>query len=190
VKAARDAWFEKFADVEVQQLVFLDEFGATTQMTRTHALALRGERAVCKVPHGHWKMISTIAAMGTGGMVAAASFDGATDTETFVIFVRDELLPQLRPGQIVVMDNLPAHKSPQVDRLLERVDCRALRLPPYSPDYNPIEMAISKVKRILRSRAERTVSGLFDAIDVALHDVTAADAEAFARHCGYYATTV
>ena len=188
MKAAREAWFEKFEDVKLDQLVFLDEFGASTQMTRTHALAPVGQRAVCRVPHGHWKMISTIAAMSTRGMVAAASFDGATDTPTFLLFVRDELMPQLKPGQIVVLDNLPAHKSPTIDKLLQSIGCSILRLPSYSPDYNPIEMAISKMKRLLRSMAQRTVSGLFDGIDQVLRAVTPEDAAAFMKHCGYDAT--
>jgi len=189
VKEKREHWFEKFAGVRLNRLVFLDEFGASTQMTRTHALAPVGERAVCRVPHGHWKMISTIAAMGIGGMVAAASFDGATDTEIFLAFVKDELVPRLKPGQVVVLDNLPAHKAPKIDDLITGARCRVLRLPPYSPDFNPIEMAISKMKRLLRSMAERTVQGVFDGIDAALRAVTAADAVAFMTHCGYAATT-
>jgi len=189
VKEKREHWFEKFAGVRLNRLVFLDEFGASTQMTRTHALAPVGERAVCRVPHGHWKMISTIAAMGIGGMVAAASFDGATDTEIFLAFVKDELVPRLKPGQVVVLDNLPAHKAPKIDDLITGARCRVLRLPPYSPDFNPIEMAISKMKRLLRSMAERTVQGVFDGIDAALRAVTAADAVAFMIHCGYAATT-
>ena len=174
--------------MKLDQLVFLDEFGASTQMTRTHALAPIGQRAVCRVPHGHWKMISTIAAMSTQGMVAAASFDGATDTETFLVYVQDELIPQLKAGQIVVLDNLPAHKSPAIDQLIKAAGCSIMRLPPYSPDYNPIEMAISKMKRLLRSRAERAVPALFDAIGDVLHAVTSADAIAFMTHCGYAAT--
>ena len=188
MRAAREIWFDGFVDTRLDQLVFLDEFGASTQMARTHALAPIGERAVGYVPHGHWKTISTIAAMSVRGMVAAASFDGATDTESFLIFVRDELAPQLEPRQVVVMDNLSAHKSPEVDRLLAAVGCRALRLPPYSPDFNPIEMAISKMKRMLRSVAKRTVSRLLDGIRAALRAVTAEDAHAFITHCGYSAT--
>jgi transposase len=188
VKHKREHWFEKFAGVPLDQLVFLDEFGANTQMTPAYALAPVGERAVCKIPHGHWKTISTIAAMSTRGMVAAASFDGATDTETFLLFVEDELVPSLVPGQIVVMDNLPAHKSPTVDKLIKNAGCSVLRLPPYSPDFNPIEMAISKIKRLLRSMARRTVDGLFTGIDDVLRAVTPDDAKSFITHCGYTAT--
>ncbi len=187
MREARGAWFEKFAGVAADRLVFLDEFGASTRMARTHALAPVGQRAVCKVPHGHWKMISTIAAMSTRGIVASASFDDATDTELFPAFVGEALAPQLRPGQVVVMDNLSAHKSKRVDGLIEAAGCTVLRLPPYSPDYNPIEMAISKVKRLLRSLAERELGALFRGIGEVLETVTPDDAANFIAHCGYAA---
>lgn len=185
MKAKRDAWFEQFADVRVNQLVFLDEFGATTTMQRTHGRAAPGQRVVSKVPQGHWKMISTIAAMSVDGIVASASFDGATDTELFVTFVREALVPLLKPGQVVVMDNLPAHKSVQVDQLVESAGARVLRLPPYSPDFNPIEMAISKVKTVLRTLARRSVDGLFTGIGEALLSIRMTDALSYIEHCGY-----
>jgi transposase len=174
--------------VRLKQFVFLDEFGAATNMTRTRARAPRGERAVCKTPHGHWKVISTIAAMTVQGMICSASFDGATDSELFVTFVREALVPTLKPGQVVVLDNLPAHKSSVAQQLIEQAGCKLFRLPPYSPDYNPIEMAISKVKTMLRSLARRSVDGLFDGIGVALASVTASDAMNYIKHCGYDAT--
>jgi transposase len=185
VKAARDAWFDQFADVRVNQLVFLDEFGATTTMQRTHGRAAPGERVVTKVPHGHWKIISTIAAMSVEGIVASGSFDGATDTDLFVTFIRVALVPMLKPGQVLVMDNLPAHKSPRVDRLVESVGARLLRLPPYSPDLNPIEMAISKIKTVLRKLARRSVNGLLDGIGEALGSIRRSDALNYVAHCGY-----
>jgi len=184
VKARRNVWFEQFAEVRVNQLVFLDEFGATTTMQRTHGRAAPGQRVVTKVPHGHWKMISTIAAMNTGGIVASGSFDGATDTELFVTFVREALVPVLRPGQLLVMDNLPAHKSAQIDRLVESTGARVLRLPPYSPDFNPIEMAISKVKTVLRKLSRRSVDDLFDGIGEALGSIQPTDALHYIAHCG------
>lgn len=185
MKVARDAWFGQFADVHVNQLVFLDEFGATTTMQRTHGRAAPGERVVSKVPQGHWKMISTIAAMSVKGIVASASFDGATDTELFLIFVREALLPTLEPGQVLVMDNLPAHKSPRIDQLIESAGARVLRLPPYSPDYNPIEMAISKIKTMLRTLSRRSVDGLFTGIGEALQSIRISDALNYITHCGY-----
>ena len=185
MKAARDAWFDQFAGVRVNQLVFLDEFGATTTMQRTHGRAAPGERVVTKVPHGHWKMISTIAAMSVNGIVASGSFDGATDTELFVTFVREALVPVLKAGQVLVLDNLPAHKSPRVDPLVEATGARILRLPPYSPDYNPIEMAISKIKTVLRKLARRSVDGLFTGIGEALESIRPTDALNYIAHCGY-----
>jgi transposase len=185
VKAARDAWFAQFADVRVDQLMFVDEFGASTNLQRTHGRAPRGERVVAQVPHGHWKVLSTIAAMTVGGIVASGSFDGATDTELFVTFVREALVKVLVPGQVVVMDNLPAHKSPEVDRLIESVGARVLRLPPYSPDFNPIELAISKIKTVLRKLARRTVDGLFEGIAQALGSISPTDALHYIAHRGY-----
>ena len=185
MKLARDCWFQRFADVCVDELVFLDEFGASTTMQRTHGRAPPGERVVSKVPHGHWKTISTIAAMTTCGIICSASFDGATDTELFVTFVAEALVPMLAPGQVVVMDNLPAHKSPEVDRLLESVGATLLRLPPYSPDYNPIEQAIAKIKSVLKKLARRSVDGLFEGIAEALNSIMPTDALNYILHDGY-----
>jgi transposase len=189
VREARANWLAQFAGVKLDQLVFLDEFAATTNMARTHARGPRGQRVVCKTPHGHWKVISTIAALSVSGMLGWATFDGATDADTFLAFVRAGLVPQLVPGQLVVLDNLPAHRSPKVDELIESAGARVLRLPPYSPDFNPIEMAISKIKSILRKRSRRTVDTLLDAIAEAMNAITTDDATGFIRHCGYAATT-
>lgn len=185
MKAQREEWFEHFLEIPASNLVFVDEFGATTNMQRTHGRAPVGERVVCKVPHGHWKTISTIAAMTTRGMLAAASFDGATDTMIFQTFVRESLAPTLQPGQIVIMDNLAAHKSPEIARLIEAAGARVLYLPPYSPDLNPIELAISKIKSILRKLARREVSGLLEGIDLALHSITPNDAANYIRFRKY-----
>jgi transposase len=185
VKAAREVWFDQFAHVRVNQLIFLDEFGASTTMQRTHGRAAPGERVVTKVPHGHWKMISTIAAMNIKGVMASVSFDGATDTELFVTFVREALVPVIKPGQVLVLDNLPAHKSVVVDQLIEAAGARVIRLPPYSPDFNPIEMAISKIKTVLRKLARRNVAGLFRGIGEALGSIRPTDALNYIAHCGY-----
>jgi transposase len=166
-------------------LVFVDEFGANTKMQRTHGRAAPGRRVVARVPHGHYKAISTVAALSARGVVAAASFDGGTTAARFVDFVRDELAPVLRKGQVVVLDNLAAHNDRRVDALVESAGCTVLRLPPYSPDFNPIENAISKVKAVLRKLAKRTVPDLFGAIGEALASVTAGDARAYIAHCGY-----
>ncbi len=172
----------------MDQFVFLDEFGAATNMVRTHARSQCGQRAHCKIPHGHYKVLSTIAALTAQGMLGYATFDGATDTETFLAFLREGLVPNLKPGQVVVMDNLPAHRSAKVDEIITAAGARVLRLPPYSPDFNPIEMAISKTKSILRKVSERTIDGLTKAIGQAVQCVTASDAIGFFRKCGYAAT--
>ena len=187
MKLAREGWFANpLLEVTLDRFVFVDEFGATTQMQRTHGRAPRGQRVVAKVPHGHWKVLSTAAAMtATRGIVCSATFDGATDTDTFLAFVGDALVPSLRPGQVVVMDNLSPHKHPRVRELVERAGCRLLYLPPYSPDLNPIEQAIAKVKSVLRKLACRDVALLYGAIGDALKTITTADATAFIKHSGY-----
>jgi transposase len=171
--------------VRAADLVFVDEFGANTKMQRTHGRAAPGERVVARVPHGHYKAISTIAALSVRGIVASARFDGGTTAARFVDFVRDGLVPVLRKGQVVVLDNLAAHNDRRVDALIGSAGCVVLRLPPYSPDFNPIENAIAKVKAMLRKLAKRTVPELFNAIDEALNSVTSSDARAFIAHCGY-----
>jgi transposase len=169
--------------------VFIDEFGATTNMTRRYARGPRGQRVVCKTPHAHWKILTTIAALDVKGIRTACCFDGATDTEMFVAFVETFLVPKLRPGQVVVMDNLSPHMSPRVDQLVESAGARVLRLPPYSPDFNPIENAISKMKSLLRKLARRSMEDLEVAIATATRAITAEDAYGFFSHCGYNATT-
>jgi transposase len=168
--------------------VFLDEFGATTHMTRTRARGPVGQRIVCKTPHGHWKTLSTIAAMSVRGIRTAMVFDGAINTDAFVTFVEHSLVPVLTRGQVVVMDNLAAHKSPRVAELIEACGARVMYLPPYSPDFNPIEMAISKTKAMLRKLARRDVEGLQEGIGEALQSITPDDAYAYIRHCKYDAT--
>jgi len=188
VKEARTTWFNQFQDIKLDQLIFIDEFGAATNMTRTRARGPRGKRVVCRTPHGHWKVLSTIAAMTVDGMLSCGSFEGATDTETFLAFVCQGLVPLLKPGQVVVLDNLSVHRNPKVDQLISSAGAKVVRLPPYSPDLNPIEMAFSKVKTLLRSQGRRTIEGLLAAIATATAAVSKADASAYIRHCGYNAT--
>ena len=154
-------------------------------MRRTHGRAAPGERAVARVPHGHYKAISTVAALSVGGVAASSSFDGGTTAARFVAFARDEPRPVLRKGQVLVPDNLAAHNDRRVDELVAAAGCEVMRLPPYSPDFNPIENAIAKVKAMLRKLAKRTVPELFHAIDAALSSVTSSHARAFIEHCGY-----
>jgi transposase len=174
--------------VEVKDLVFLDEFGATTAMERTYVRGPVGERVVVKSPQSHWKTLSTIAALTVDGILGHATFEGATDTDMFVAYLQAGLLPKLRPTQVVVMDNLSVHTSEKVRQLIESTGARLLLLPPYSPDLNPIEMAISKMKNYVRSKAARDVDSLSQAISEAAESITPEDAQGFIRHCGYGAT--
>jgi transposase len=157
-------------------------------MTRRYARGPRGQRVVGKTPHGHWKILTTIAALDVKGIRTACCFEGAMDTAMFLAFLETFLLPTLRPGQVVVMDNLSPHKSPHVDRLVESAGARVLRLPPYSPDFNAIEMAISKMKSVLRKLARRSLDDLESAIAAATRSITPNDATGFMKHCGYAAT--
>jgi transposase len=154
-------------------------------MTRRYARGPRGQRVVCKTPHGHWKILTTIAALDVNGIRTSCCFDGATDTEMFVAFIETFLVPTLKPGQVVVMDNLSAHKTPRVDQLIEAAGARVLRLPPYSPDFNPIENAISKMKSLLRKLGHRSFDDLEAAIAQATNAITPGDAHGFITHCGY-----
>ena len=169
--------------------MFLDESGAQTSMTRTRGRAPKGQRVVAAVPGGHWKVVTIIGAVRTDGPFAAATLVGATDSDVFRAYVREVLTPQLRPGDVVVMDNLSPHKAPGVREAIEGAGATVRYLPPYSPDFNPIEPMWSKVKGVLRSLAARTVEGLHDAIGTALATVTPTDCAGFFRHCGYFATS-
>src|SRR5262249_26572973 len=149
----------------------------------------KGQRVVAKVPGGHWMIVTMISAIRTTGPFAAASIVGATDSEVFRVYVREVLGPQLRPGDVVVMDNLAPHKASGLREAIERAGAQLRSLPPYSPDFNPIENMWSKVKGKLRALAARSIDSLHDAIGTALATVTPSDCIGFFRHCGYIATS-
>jgi transposase len=140
--------------------VFVDETGATTNMARRYGRRRRGLRLRCGVPHGHYKAITFVCGLRLRGVVAPKAYDHAMNAETFEAWLEQHLLPTLQEGDIVVLDNLKAHKSPRVAEILARKGCTVRYLPPYSPDFNPIENAYSKLKSALRKLAERTVAGL------------------------------
>jgi transposase len=176
-------------DVDPHRLVFLDESGTQTSMTRLRGRAPKGERVVAKVPGGHWKIVTLIGAIRTSGPFAAASIVGATDSDVFRTYIREVLTPQLQAGDVVVMDNLSPHKAPGVREAIESAGATLRYLPPYSPDFNPIEPMWSKVKGKLRSLAARTIDTLHDAIGLAMATITPNDCLSYFRHCGYAATT-
>src|SRR5262249_52272781 len=150
VQAQRQHWWERLARVDPARLVFIDETGAHTALARLYGRALRGQRVVDRVPQGHWPMNTLVSALPQDGVVAALVFEGATDTAAFETYVEQVLVPALRPGDIVVWDNLAAHKGAAVRRAVAQAGAEVWELPPYSPDYNPIEQLWSKVKAWLR----------------------------------------
>ena len=167
------------------RLVFVDETGCSTRMGRTHGRAPPGERVSGRVPFGHWRATTVIGAMRSDGVAAAVTLDGATDADAFRTFVADFLAPALRPGDVVVMDNLSAHHAAGVRAAVEAAGATLLHLPAYSPDLNPIEKLWSKVKQRLRDAAARTKEALDRAIADALAAVTASDCAGWFGSCGY-----
>jgi transposase len=181
----RAAWWEAVAAIAAEQLVFLDETGASIRLTRTHARAPRGQRAVGRVPRNQGTPTTLVAALTVRGLVAPQRHVGAMNSERFAAWLRDELVPLLQPGQVVALDNLSAHHAATVRPLVEAAGCTLLYLPPYSPDFSPIEPAFSKVKAVLKKAAARTQPALDAAIDLAVGTITARDAFGFFTHCGY-----
>lgn len=167
------------------RLIFIDETWAKTNMTRLRGRAPIGRRLRAKVPHGHWKTTTLIAALCTGGIKCSTVVDGAVNADVFEAFVKQVLVPQLRPGDVVVLDNLSSHKRAGIRELIEAAGATLLFLPPYSPDLNPIEMIFSKIKQLLRSMACRTREALWNAMQSVLNKVRASDAANCFSHCGY-----
>jgi len=165
--------------------VFLDESGVTTEMTRRYGRALRGERIREASPAGHWRTLTLLGAMTSEGMLASMTVESPTDGDVFRAYLDEVLCPQLRPDQVVVMDNLAAHKVDGVRQRIEAAGARLLYLPPYSPDFNPIEQAWSKIKEHLRSAKARTLEVLEETVTQALRTITPQNASAWFSHCGY-----
>lgn len=174
--------------MDPDRFVFLDEVGAHTALTRLYGRAPRGARLVDAVPHAHWRTTTLIAAIRRSGVLAPLVFEGATDETAFRAYVERVLVPVLRPGDIVVLDNLAAHRVGWVARRLRRAGAGVWYLPPYSPDYNPIEKVWAKVKAYLRRAKARATEALWRALGEALDQVTAADCRNSFTHCGYPAT--
>lgn len=187
VAAARTAWEARVADwvAAGRRLVFLDETGAKTNFTRLRGWAPEGERCHASAPFGHWRTTTVAAAIDADGVVAAFMYPGATDGAAFRVFVEKLLLPELRRGDVLVLDNLAAHRDAEVARLLAAAGVELAPLPPYSPDLNPIENIFSKVKSLVRKAAARTYDTLVDAVRAALARVTATDCAHALRHAGY-----
>jgi transposase len=174
--------------VDPDRFVFLDEVGAHTALTRLYGRAPRGERLYDAVPQAHWRMTTLVAAVRRTGVVAPLVFEGATDEAAFRTYVEEVLVPALRPGDIVALDNLAAHRVPWVARRVRQAGAGVWYLPPYSPEYNPIEQVWAKVKAHLRKAKARLTEALWQAIGDALAAVTPDDCSNCFTHCGYPAT--
>jgi transposase len=178
-------WFEAQPDLEPERLVFIDETGASTKMARRYGRSLRGARCRAPVPHGHWRTTTFIAALRLEGMTAPMLLDGAMHGAAFLAYVEQVLVPTLSPGDIVVMDNLPAHKTAAARQAIEAAGAELRFLPPYSPDFNPIEMAFSKLKAFLKKTAARTIDDLWGAVACSLHTFTPIECLNYFAAAGY-----
>jgi transposase len=184
-EAARSAWREEAAALDPADLLFLDETSTHTTMTRRRARAPRGQRAPGSVPRNHGPNVTLLAVLGPAGIATALSIEGAATREVFDAFVGELLVPVLRPGQTVVLDNLAVHKSAAAQALVAAAGCQLRFLPPYSPDLNPIEPVFAKVKTALRAAAARDHPRLLEETKAALDAVTAEDAAGCYADCGF-----
>lgn len=186
MRAARAAWRDEAAPaLDPARVVFVDETAANTKMDRRYGYAPRGEPVVGAVPHGHYKSLTFTAALRADGMTATQVLDGPMTAARFRDYLATVLVPALRPGDTVVLDNLPCHKSAAVRAAVEAAGCRLLYLPPYSPDLNPIELAFARLKRLLRSDGHRSVPTLVTFLESVGRAFRPAECAAYIRHCGY-----
>jgi transposase len=181
----REDWFNSQLDLDPVRLVFIDETWASTNMARLRGRSKKGERLRAGIPHGHWKTTTFVAGLRLTGMVAPLVLDGPINRDAFHAYVNQVLVPELAPGDIVVMDNLGSHKGPAVRDAIEAAGATLLYLPPYSPDFNPIENAFAKLKALLRKAAERTVDDLWDAIADLIDLFTPQECANYFKAAGY-----
>jgi transposase len=185
VAAAREEWKREQATLDPDRLVFIDESGTNTAMTRLRGRCKRGERLIGHAPYGHRKTTTFVAGLRKNAITAPLVIDQAMNGEIFVAWLVQFLIPTLIAGDIIVMDNLPVHKILAVRALIEAAGAKLLYLPPYSPDLNPIEMAFAKLKALLRKSAERTVAGLWAKIGELLAEFSEGECANYFRHAGY-----
>lgn len=188
VAEKRNLWKRNQDKVDARRLIFIDETWAKTNMTRLRGRAPCGERLIAKTPYGHWKTTTLIAALGIEGIRCSTVVDGAVNGDIFEAFVEHVLLGVLKPGDVVIMDNLSSHKRSRTGELIASAGAELVFLPPYSPDLNPIENVFSKIKQLLRSLACRTKDRLWRLMQSVLDAVTPSDAINCYRHAGYAAT--
>lgn len=185
---ARKAWREAAAQLDPEQLVFVDESGTNISLTRLYGWAPQDHRATGSVPRNHGMNTTVVAALTPDGLHVPWMIEGAMDTPTFEWSITEQLAPTLRPGQIVVLDNLSVHKAARIRQAIEARRCQLLFLPSYSPDFTPIEQAFSKLKALLRRLGARTKEALWEAMRVAVEAITPDDAIAWFAHAGYALT--
>ena len=185
MKAARLAWPAAVRGRSPGRLIFLDETWLSTAMGRLYGYAPEGERLHDAVPYRHWKTITLVAGLSADGLVAPKVYDGPMNAATFETCLTRALAPQTRPGDLLILDNLASHKAAGVRAAFERCGLARLYLPPYSPDLNPIENTFSKLKRLMRRAAERTVDGLKRAVRKLMRQFDPAECLNYIRHCGY-----
>lgn len=185
MRQKRQEWEQCLPGLDLDKLVFFDECGVNTKMARLHGRCPQGQRLIDCAPAGHYQTLTLMSAVRLEGVVAPMLLDGPVNASTFAGYVEQCLAPALAPGDILIMDNLPAHKSPRVTLAVERAGCRLVYLPPYSPDFNPIENMWSKVKASLRKAGARTFEAVVEAVRDALRSITQADCEGYFEHCGY-----
>ena len=181
----RRAWFATQLDFDTDKLVVIDETGASTKMARLYGRAKRGERCRAPIPHGPWKTTTFVAALRRTGMTAPMVLDGAMHGAAFLAYVEQVLVPTLKPGDVVIMDNLPAHKPLAVREAIEAAGASLRFLPPYSPDFNPIENAFARLKAILKKVAARTITELWSAIAAAIETFTPTECANYFNAAGY-----
>ena len=181
----RRAWFDGQLDLDPEKLIFIDETAASTKMARLRGRAKRGERCRASVPHGHWKTTTFTAGLRLNGLAAPMLLDGPMNGNAFLAYAEQVLAPELRPGDIVVMDNLPAHRIGGVREAIEKAGARLLFLPPYSPDLNPIEMAFAKLKALLRKAAARAIDELWSVIADCLRAFKSDECRNYFEAAGY-----
>jgi transposase len=181
-------WRAEQAALDPQKLVFIDETGTTTNMARLYGRAKRGQRVIGRVPWGHWKTVTFVAALRQDRLTAPFVIDCPMNGAIFIEYVRQCLLPTLTPGDIVIMDNLSAHKRDRVRELIEQAGAQLRYLPPYSPDLNPIEPSFAQLKAHLRKAKERTVPALYDRIGNLLQRINSAHCRNYFRKAGYAPT--
>jgi len=185
VQEAREAWRVEQLSLDATKLIFLDETWISTNMARRSGRCLKGVRLKAGVPHGHWKTTTFLAGLRYDGLVAPLVLDGPIDGESFLAYIEQFLVPTLTPDHIVLMDNLSSHKVAGVREAIEAAGASVCYLPPYSPDFNPIEQLFAKLKALLRKAATRTVEALWAAVAAALVSLSPDECRNYLAHAGY-----